>query len=76
MTSDDADKRAQAYKAVIDAGADVSEALGSEPPEEPLVEAGVIPESASKDEMSAAQHRAEVRSLLEQILEAVQGGGS
>lgn len=70
LTADDPDERASAYGAVLSADIEVSEVLSSNPPEDDLREAGVIPELDESDTLPpAAETRKRTNDLLEQVVE-------
>lgn len=75
LSSDDPDRRAKAYGDVASVGIDPVDALSDEPPEQELVDAGLIPASEESQQMHTQEYRQQVLALLEQI-EANTGGSA
>lgn len=71
LTSDNPETRAPAYAAVTGADVDVSEALSSDPPEQTLVDEGVIPASSQEPGVQV-----QILDELEAIRKALEGGGN
>lgn len=72
LTTEDADDRGQAYGAILNAPGNVqpSDVLSNDPDEdvlEPLQDDDVLPESASANRRSNAEHREEQTELLREI---------
>lgn len=72
LTADDPDERAPAYGAVYEADLEPSEVLGQEPPEDRLVEAGVIPSSEDRGR-TTQDTLEEIATTLNQILVELEG---
>lgn len=73
LTSDEPDRRGQAYSDVYEAGFQPSDVLSNDPPAEDLAEAGLVPGS-SPSQPPASERWSEVVSLLEDIRDELQGG--
>lgn len=73
LTSDNVDRRTDAYEAVLSNDIQPKDVLGESPPEQALRDAGVLP--PSDEAASRADREQQIIKLLEQIVENT-GGGS
>lgn len=73
LSSGDADQRSTAYQELFQADVDPSAVMSDDPPEEALVEAGVIPPDDTRT--TRDDYLQQMVSLLEDIAENT-GGGS
>lgn len=75
LTADEANRRAEAYSAVLEHDIPPEDVLSANPPKDALQDAGVIPDSGP--EMPAAsEDRQEKLQLLREIRDLLAGGGA
>lgn len=76
LSSDDADRRADAYGAVYGVDDDIEprDVLGENPPKDILVEAGVV--ESEEEGWSRRETLEDIVDRLDELIEAVEGGGS